>query len=462
MQPILPAATAGAPARGRSFYALVWRLHFYAGLFCIPFLLWLSLTGPLYLFKPQIDAWEDRPYDRLAIDGPLAAPSAQVQAALDAVPGAVLNAYEMPSAPNAAPRVLVVRGTELFRVYVHPQTLAILKTIRERARTTRWLFYLHGEMQLGTPGSMAVELAGCWAVAMILTGFYLWWPRGARGLGGILYPRLALRGRMLWRDIHAVAGFWVSVFALFLLITGLPWAASWGGMLKDIRQIGRPAPVHQDWTTGSASEAAEHRADSDPAHAGHHHGGGAAALPNVRYGELDALVPVVAPLNLAAPALIAPPNARAATWTARSEAQIRPLRESLVLDGAAGRIVSRKTFADWPLIDRLVGYGVAIHEGHMFGWLNMALGLFTALALLAVGVSGGVMWWQRRPAGRLGAPPARRSLLGTPLLLAGLLALGVLLPLMGASLLLVLALDRWLFPRIPRLARFLGTAGQTA
>ena len=95
MQPILPAVTAGAPARGRSFYALVWRLHFYAGLFCIPFLLWLSLTGPLYLFKPQIDAWEDRPYDRLAIDGPLAAPSAQVQAALDAVPGAVLNAYEL-------------------------------------------------------------------------------------------------------------------------------------------------------------------------------------------------------------------------------------------------------------------------------------------------------------------------------------------------------------------------------
>lgn len=38
-----------------SFYNLAWRWHFYAGLFVIPFMILLSLTGIVYLFKPQLD-----------------------------------------------------------------------------------------------------------------------------------------------------------------------------------------------------------------------------------------------------------------------------------------------------------------------------------------------------------------------------------------------------------------------
>ena len=447
----LEAGCAGVGGR----YAVIWRLHFYAGLLCIPFVLWLSVTGALYLFKPQIDAWVDRSFDTLDVRGAPALPSAQVQAALTAVEGSVLNAYEIPAGPTSAVRVLAGRGGELFRVYVHPQTLEVLKVIPDGARLTRLLFYLHGELLLGRPGSMMVELAASWAVVMILTGYYLWWPRGRRGVAGLLYPRLGARGRLLWRDLHAVAGVWVSVFTLFLLISGLPWAASWGGMLKDIRQAGTAIMVRQDWTTGSQSEMAERIAANRQDHAGHRRSGGVEMSEGL-YLELDRLVPVVAPLGLAAPALISPPSGLSASWTARSEAQNRPLRQSLTLDGATGTITGRKFFAEWALIDRLVGYGVAIHEGQMFGWLNQALGVFTALGLVVVSVSGFMMWWKRRPPGKLGAPPARRRLRSMPLLLTGIGILGIALPLLGASLLIVLTFDRWVLPRLPSLARYLG------
>ena len=454
--PTVAAIAGDAPAeRTAGRYAVIWRLHFYAGLLCIPFVLWLSVTGALYLFKPQIDAWVDRSFDTLDVRGAPALPSAQVQAALTAVEGSVLNAYEIPAGPTSAVRVLAGRGGELFRVYVHPQTLEVLKVIPDGARLTRLLFYLHGELLLGRPGSMMVELAASWAVVMILTGYYLWWPRGRRGVAGLLYPRLGARGRLLWRDLHAVAGVWVSVFTLFLLISGLPWAASWGGMLKDIRQAGTAIMVRQDWTTGSQSEMAERIAANRQDHAGHRRSGGVEMSEGL-YLELDRLVPVVAPLGLAAPALISPPSGLSASWTARSEAQNRPLRQSLTLDGATGTITGRKFFAEWALIDRLVGYGVAIHEGQMFGWLNQALGVFTALGLVVVSVSGFVMWWKRRPPGKLGAPPARRRLRSMPLLLTGIGILGIALPLLGASLLIVLTFDRWVLPRLPSLARYLG------
>jgi hypothetical protein len=40
---------AGQRTPGARWYNAVWRWHFYAGLFCIPFIIWLSLTGTIYL-----------------------------------------------------------------------------------------------------------------------------------------------------------------------------------------------------------------------------------------------------------------------------------------------------------------------------------------------------------------------------------------------------------------------------
>ena len=52
-------------SRGQSMadtatYRTIWRWHFYAGLFVLPFVFILSVTGAIYLFKPQIDRWEER------------------------------------------------------------------------------------------------------------------------------------------------------------------------------------------------------------------------------------------------------------------------------------------------------------------------------------------------------------------------------------------------------------------
>ena len=42
-------------ARIAARHRLLWRWHFYAGLFVMPLLLVLAITGTLYCFKPQIE-----------------------------------------------------------------------------------------------------------------------------------------------------------------------------------------------------------------------------------------------------------------------------------------------------------------------------------------------------------------------------------------------------------------------
>ena len=166
-------------------YAAVWRWHFYAGLFCLPFFCWLAITGSIYLFRPDIEAWLDRPYETLHLDRPRAAPSAEAGAAVAAVPGSVFSRYEPPATPTGAARVIVARDGRLLRVYVHPGTLRAMSIEQDDHRLMELVAHLHGNLLLGDLGSNLVELAGSWGIIMILTGLYLWLPRGTGLLGWI-------------------------------------------------------------------------------------------------------------------------------------------------------------------------------------------------------------------------------------------------------------------------------------
>ena len=447
----------------KNLYSTFWRWHFYAGIFCIPFAIWLSITGTLYLFKPQVESWIDRDLNSLTITGPRANPTEQVNVALKTVPGSVLHAYELPTHPNAAVRVLVGKGSEVERVYVHPQTLEVLKTIGEDDQLMRVIFHLHGDLLLGDRGSMIMELAASWLIVLVITGLYLWWPRGKTGVAGTLYPRLSEGGRTFWKDIHSVAGLWISFFLLFLLISGLPWAKSWGSMLKEVRKIGETQSVKQDWSTGRSSEIAERKEmNTQPpmakASGGHGEHGGHDPSTEVLtdYSLINKVVTNVSPLNLAPPVLITPPNKGSQNWTARSDAQNRPLRSTIKLDPVTGEIRERKDFSQKPLLDRIIGTGVAAHEGQLFGWFNQFLGVFTTLGVLIVSVSSIVMWWNRRPKSTLGAPKRTNARAVPIALMGGITILGVFLPLLGISLIVILVLEFIVLRRIKSVRNFLG------
>ena len=444
-------------------YRAVWRWHFYAGLFCIPFVIFLAITGSIYLFRPQIEAWLDSPYDHLILTGHRTTAEAQVKAALASVPGSVLQAYELPKSTDAAAQIIVKHQADETRVYVHPETLQILKTVNEKDRLMMVIFFLHGEFLLGNPGSIVVELAASWAIIMLVTGLYLWWPRQGRGLAGVLYPRLNGGTRLFWRDLHAVTGVWVSSLALFLLLTGLPWAYVWGNYLKEVREFTHTDVVKENWPIGHQEGGTGGTAITSTAAPSGHSGHLAGAVPKVggnepamHYDAIDRFIAVVAPLKLPPPVLISPPDKDLPNWTARSDTQNRPQRVTLILDGATGVILKREGFGDHHPIDQIVDFGVAAHEGQLFGWPNQLLNVLTALGLILMSVSSVIMWWRRRPQGVLGAPdptPNSKVSFGLGVLI---LLFGVYLPLFGISMIAVKIIEKLILRRIPAVRDWLG------
>lgn len=411
-------------------YRGLWRWHFHAGLLCIPFVPILAATGSIFLFKPQIDALADRGVDSLPTTGHRAPAQAHIDAALASLPGSRLFVYEVPRESDDAVRVhLYAPDGDGRIVYVHPETLSILKTVPHSARLTEVVRTIHGELLAGRTGSLLVELAASWAIVMLITGLVLWWPRETRGLAGVLYPRASSGSRVFVRDLHAVTGIWISLLALFLLITALPWTTVWGAGFDQVREW-MQAPAPADWSRGRADEHAAHRVGTTTA-----------ALPSPV--TLDEVIARIAPFALDPPVRIYLPSERQPFWRVRSETQNRPRVRELDLDRQDGQVLRDIGFADKPALDRVVGIGVAAHEGQLFGIANQLLGLFTALGLIAVCVSAIVMWWRRRPDGALGIPAARVDgfRIGWPLATA-IVLIGVLLPVLGLSLALLWIVER--------------------
>lgn len=440
-----------------TLYRTVWRWHFYAGLFVMPFILLLSVTGAIYLFKPQLDRWEERAYRGLP-SAHAVSPVAQVEAALAATPGARLSSYRVPVERGDAALVHVSLPDGAMRdVFVAPQGGVIAQTDPEQ-KVSAIVSRIHGNLLIGRVGDWLVELAASWAIVMVLTGLYLWWPRG-RGLAGVIWPRR----RAGLRDLHAVTGFWISGLVLAMLASGLPWAGVWGTSLKLVRTELGMTRGRPEWKVGAA-------ATMSAEHAGHDHVAMAHDAPaSPSLALLPVMVTHARAEALVFPASVVPPGTpqrfgpAAPGWTVKSEAQNRTLARTITYDARDGRELARSGFADKHPIDRLVGYGISWHEGQLIPGLNQLIGLLTALALIGMVVTSFMLWRRRRPGGLLGAPPPpppREAAARGVAVIVVLLCL--VLPLLALSMVAVLLLEWLVLRRFSAAAAWLGLRAASA
>ena len=110
------------------------------------------------------------------------------------------------------------------------------------------------------------------------------------------------------------------------------------------------------------------------------------------------------------------------------------------VDQYTGRILADVKFADYPIFGKAMSVGIALHEGQLGAW-NVMLNALFCLTVMFATVSGVLMWWKRRPAGRLGAPVyARDHRLGFGVA-AIALALGLAFPLGGIAILAFALID---------------------
>ena len=118
---------------------------------------------------------------------------------------------------------------------------------------------------------------------------------------------------------------------------------------------------------------------------------------------------------------------------------------TLHFDQYSGAVLADVHWADYGPVARAVESGVKLHEGKLFGLANQLLMAAVCLLIIFSSVSGLVIWWKCRPAGRFGVPSLRHDPPRWKTAIGVMIALGIIFPLVGASPLLVWALDRSLY-----------------
>ena len=219
---------------GRDFYALAWRWHFYAGLFVAPFMILLALTGIVYLFKPQLDALLYPQLLRVEAGAQMRSADQLLAGVRQAYPQATVSQYLPPSEAGRSAQFVIGEEGRQWNLFVDPYSGRELGRQDAQLNLQAVARALHGELMVGTVGDRLIELAAGWGIVLVVSGLYLWWPRGRAAASALFWPRLHLRGRPLWRDLHVVAGFWGSLLLLFMLLSGMTWTGYWGKQFADV------------------------------------------------------------------------------------------------------------------------------------------------------------------------------------------------------------------------------------
>lgn len=440
---------AGDASRPASdLYRAVWRWHFYAGLLVLPFLISLAVTGSLYLFRDEIDAIVHADLKRVEPSDQAAAvaPSAMVSAALAAYPGTAVK-FTDPATPTSSAEITIEStGGEKLAVYVDPYGGQVLGSLPDRGTVMWTIRYLHSLRYFGTFARALIEIAAGWSILLVATGVYLWWPR--RQTGGVLSVRGKPKRRVFWRDTHAVTGIFVGSFIVFLAFTGMPWSNIWGGKVNEWANSGNfgyPAgvfvdvPMSQDhanhiaqtsWSLEQAQVPQSTTASSPPI-------------------GLDNAVDIFNELGLSRGYAVSLPAGTSGVYSGSVYPDDLTKQRIIHLDQYSGEPLLDVSYADYGPLAKWMEWGINVHMGQQFGLANQLALLAACMAIVVLAVSAAVMWWKRRPVGSLGVPPAptdRRVLRGLLVLLA---AGGILFPLVGLSLIVMLVIDQALL-RIPR------------
>lgn len=436
------AAAADSRRQAKRRYLTVWRWHFYAGLFVTPFLLILACTGIAMLLLANLDG---RDGERLHIErGAAVRPlSVQAEAARQAVnpdSGSVVTYI----APRSADQVAVFRvndGDRAVMAAVNPYTAEVLKTYPRNQSAYHVADEIHGDLLLGSAGDYLIETAASLTVLLLLSGLYLGWAKQG-GVRALLFPPRA-KGRARWRNLHGAAGAWVSLVLLAFCLSGIAWAGIWGGkMVQAWSQFpaGKfgvaPLPESDVQTYGQLLNDGKTKEvpwvlELTPMPVSGSTLGDNGIHPNEPI-TLETVDRFAREIGFAGRYHLSLPQGERGVWTLAQDSMSydgnSPFIDRTVhIDQYSGRILGDIRYDDYNAFGKFMAVSIALHMGTL-GWWSVAANVLFCLLVMFIGISGWVMWWQRRPHGAAGLVPPGSGLqlpvwwaAAVPLLLTALL-----------------------------------------
>ncbi len=413
-------------------YLAVWRWHFWAGLVTAPFLIALSLTGAIYVFKQELEPLLYPDLYHVNPNSDVATFDEARDAARAALPDFDHFFLSLPVKRDhswflAAQKRDPSGGREFRWIFYDPYAKQVLGHRSNDEGFFEIVLNIHRTLLAGSWGRTLTEVATCWAIISILAGLYLWWPRKKEKVWGVWIPRFRGSARVLLRDWHSVPAMYLSIFVLFILLSGLFFTQYWGKAFQAVNLFSGGIPSYYLDPPKSKlpdpNVAPQESISLEQVHAA------AASAIDLSHGYFSLEIP--------------PPGTEEPFKLTTNFAM--PLRKPSIvfIDQYNGDVLYADTFANFPLGAKISLLAYPIHVGSIFGTATKILAVISCLLIIVMSITGVWMWWRRRPPGKIGSPkkPPKKTV---PHWIAWLTVfLAIFLPTVGITLILI-GVTSWL------------------
>ncbi|MCC6240356.1 MAG: PepSY domain-containing protein [Phycisphaerales bacterium] len=350
----------------------------------------MSATGVLLTYEQQINDWANRSYWQTPPtpdSQPL--PVAQLLAAVtdDKATPTSISFQNDPAAPAS---IAFGRGRT---VYVNPYTGAVHGEGSPQARAffrsvTDWHRWLALSGESRATGRFITGACNLGFLFLVISGFYLWWPRkwNWNAVKMITFFQPRLRGKARDWNWHHVIGLWTFVPLLLIVATGAVISYPWAGDLL-YRVAGETPPPR---TTGNAPPGSRGNNGSD--------------APKKRPDITATLASADQALMVArqsAPgwqtvSLMLPTDAKnPLTFTLDHGSGRQPhLKSQLTIDGD-GKIIDKQPFASQSLGRRLRILARFTHTGEVGGFIGQTIAGLASLGAVVLVITGFTLAWRR-------------------------------------------------------------------
>ncbi|MGE6221478.1 PepSY-associated TM helix domain-containing protein [Nubsella zeaxanthinifaciens] len=206
----------------------VGRLHLWLGLISGIFVVFLGITGCILAFEREIeDATQNYRFTELQ-NKPLLPPT-QLKAIAD---GALPNkhAHSVNYQPGRSAQVVYYHDAPAYYyiVFVDQYTGKVLKV--KNMDEDFFRIVIMGHYYLWLPpaiGQPILTTATMLFVFLLLSGLILWWPKSKAARKQRFTVKLKSKWRRLNYDLHNVLGFYITIIALFIGLTGMIMGFQW-------------------------------------------------------------------------------------------------------------------------------------------------------------------------------------------------------------------------------------------
>jgi uncharacterized iron-regulated membrane protein len=359
----------------KAFKKIVNWLHLWLGLASGIILIIVALTGSLLAFEDELEPMLFKHSQVVSPAGQRLTVDSMVQIANQVYPDKKLTRLVMPFEPNRTVEARIgdkEKGKGLQVAYLNPYNGEVLYKGAYDKQFFQQVRSLHRYLFLGATGKILTGISCSICLFLVVSGLILWWPANKNAIKQRFKIKWNASGKRLTWDLHAVLGFYLSIFLLMITLTGFVWSYDWAENLIYKLADGKLEKAEKIKNIVKQKQFE----------------------PGIYQGMLNQINNLYPQTGQIAFNMPAKPALAVTVQKELEGSSVRHI-DAAYFDGHTGQLIKQLPYGDLTTGAKIRRVILPVHTGSLLGWPTKLLYLIVSLFTASLPITGFLIWLKK-------------------------------------------------------------------